>query len=165
MLAAAMGLAGCSAMVSLQPFVSEQYATFDPALTGVWADKDDGLYLIKQDGKGYNIRSVNKNGALTYSAQLYKNGDLWLLDLVSSNDDPFQLAVHTPVRVWVEGNTLKFAWLDSSWLKEKARKQLAVEDVGDRALITAPGDKVLAFLLTYGAAGDAYGTPEEWHRL
>jgi hypothetical protein len=42
---------------------------------------------------------------------------------------------------------------------ENARKQLAVEDVGDRALITAPGDAVLRFLITYGGADNAYGKP------
>jgi hypothetical protein len=59
----------------------------------------------------------------------------------------------------VEGATLRFATLDSAWLMENARKQLAVEDVGDRALITAPGDAVLRFLITYGGADNAYGKP------
>jgi hypothetical protein len=139
--------------------VPEQYATVDPAMTGAWEDSDGTLYLIKQDGKGYNIRCVEKNGVTSYSAQLYKNGDLRLLDLISANDDPFQLAVHTPMRVWVDGTTLRFATLDSAWLKENARNQLAIEDVGDRAVITAPGDAVLRFLLTYGAADKAYEKP------
>jgi hypothetical protein len=63
------------------------------------------------------------------------------------------------MRVWVDGTTLRFATLDSAWLKENARNQLAIEDVGDRAVITAPGDAVLRFLLTYGAADKAYEKP------
>jgi hypothetical protein len=157
---AAIGLAGCSTLVSVHPFIAGPQAVFDPALVGVWAgDNNDALYVIRQDGNSYKIRRMEGTDATSFSAQLFKNGDLRILDLMSAADDPFQLAVHTPLRVWVEGATLRFATLDSAWLMENARKQLAVEDVGDRALITAPGDAVLRFLITYGGADNAYGKP------
>ena len=157
---ATLGLAGCSTLVSLHPFLSDQQAAFDPALVGVWAEeKGDAILIVQQDDTDYKIRRVESNGTQSFSAQLFKNGDLRILDLVSGNDDPFQLAVHTPLRVWIDGATLRYATLDSAWLKENARKQLAVQEVGDRTLITAPGDAVLRFLVTYGVTDNAYSKP------
>jgi hypothetical protein len=163
--AGTMGLTGCSTLVSLHPFFDGQPVAADPALVGVWSDKDDELYIIRQDGNGYKIRHIEGGNATTYEALLYKIGDLRMLDLVSANEDPFQLAVHTPMRIWIEGSTLRFATLDSAWLKENARKQLAVQDVGDRILVTSPGDAVLRFLLTYGAGDQAYEKPAVLHRV
>ena len=158
--AAAFTLAGCSTMVSLHPFVTDQQAVFDPALVGVWAKAgSDELYVVRQDGNGYKIRRIDNSNSQSFSANLLKVGDLRILDLVSETDDPFQLAVHTPLRVWVEDATLRFATLDTAWLKENARKQIPIEDAGDRALITAPGDAVLRFLTTYGVAANAYEKP------
>jgi hypothetical protein len=158
--AAAFTLAGCSTMVSLHPFVTDQQAVFDPALAGVWANsKGDELYVVRQDGNGYKIRRIDNSNSQSFSANLLKVGDLRILDLVSETDDPFQLAVHTPLRVWVEDATLRFATLDTAWLKENAHKQIAIENTGDRALITAPGDAVLRFLTTYGATDNAYEKP------
>jgi hypothetical protein len=158
--AAALGLAGCSSLVSLHPIVADQQAVFDPALVGVWAEeKGDALLIVQQDDGKYKIRRVEGGGATTFTAQLFKVGDLRILDLVSANDDPFQLAVHTPLRVWIEGSKMRYATLDSAWLKDNARKQLALQDVGDRALITAPTDAVLRFLITYGAMDAAFEKP------
>jgi hypothetical protein len=163
--AAAIGLAGCSSLVSLHPFVEGQQAVYDPALAGVWAEeKGDGLLIVQQDENAYKIRRVGGNESQTFSAQLFKSGDLRILDLVSANDDPFQLAVHMPLRVWIDGTDLRYATLDSGWLKENARKQLAMQDVRDRALITAPGDAVLRFLATYGGADNAYDKPTVLHK-
>ena len=164
-LAAALTLAGCSTLVSLHPFVTDQQAVFDPALLGIWVNAaDDEMYVIRQDGNSYKIRHIRDTESQSFSAQLFKAGDLRILDLVSAADDPFQLAVHTPMRIWIDGTTLRFATLDSAWLKENARKQLAIQDVGDRALITAPGDAVLRFLIAYGAADNAYGKPDSLHK-
>src|SRR5207247_1218955 len=115
-------------------------------------------------GDSYKIQRIERSETQSFSAQLFKVGDLRILDLVSAVEDPFQIPVHTPLRVWVNGTTLRFATLDSAWLKENARKQLAIQDAGDRALITAAGDAVLRFFATFGASDDAYSKPSELHR-
>ena len=165
LMSAAMALTGCSDLVPLHSFVPEDYATFDPALTGAWDDSDGALYLIKQDGKGYAIRYTEKDGVLKYSALLYKNGDMRLLDLTTSDGDPFQLKVHTPARVWVDGDTLRFAWLDSKWLRDEAQKTLGFHEVERRTLLSAPGDAVLRVLLTSGAGEQAHGKAAELTRV
>jgi hypothetical protein len=163
--AAATGLTGCSTLVSLNPFVEGQQAVFDPALVGVWAEDNSGaFYVVRQDDHGYKIRRIQDKDTANFSAQLFKAGDLRILDLVSATDDAFQLTVHTPMRVWIDGETLRFATLDSDSLKDAARKQLALQDVDDRTLITAPGDAVLRFLINYGSADKAYGKPCVLHK-
>src|SRR6516225_4278518 len=97
--AAAIGLTGCSTLVSLHPFVEGQQAVFDPALVGVWAEDNNGAYyVVRQDGEGYKIRRIQDNDTAVFSAQLFKSGDFRILDLVSATDDAFQLTVHTPMR-------------------------------------------------------------------
>jgi hypothetical protein len=163
--AAALALAGCSSLVSLHPFVTDEQAVFDPALVGIWAEPGkDELYIIRQDGKGYTIRRVHDTETEAFTAKLYRVENLRILDVASANDDPFQIPVHTPLRIWIDGGTLRFAMLDSDWLKKNARKQLAIQNVGDRALITAAPDAVMHFLFAYGAGDDSYGKPTSLER-
>jgi hypothetical protein len=56
----------------------------------------------------------------------------------------------------MEGGTLRMAYLDSKWLREKAVAQLATVPSGDRLLITSPKEDVTRFLLTYGGDDRAY---------
>jgi hypothetical protein len=162
--AALISLAGCSGVVSLHPFIAGQQAAFDPALLGVWnGDKEDTLYVIRQDGDGYKIRAIEGNETQSYAAKLFKVGDLRILDLTSTADDPVQVPVHIPIRVWVDAASLRFATLNSTWLKEHAQ-QLAVEDLEGRLLITAPGDTVLRFLIANGGFDEAYDKPSVLHR-
>jgi len=64
--------------------------------------------------------------------------DFKLLDVVSANEDPFQIAVHTPVRIWTDGGALRMAFLDSDWIEEQAGRLLPTAPMKDRTLITAP---------------------------
>ena len=47
---------------------------------------------------------------------MIKAGDARILDLTPAEEDAFQVPAHTPMRVWVEGATLRIAFLDSKWL-------------------------------------------------
>jgi hypothetical protein len=166
-LAGAITLTGCSSLVSLNPFVTDQQAVMDPALLGVWSSQDGkDVYWVTQDGTGYDIRYLSDSGdhSLALKGRLMVAGDLKLLDLVSANDDPFQLGVHTPMRVWTEGSTLRMAFLDSGWLKEQAGRQLPTAPVKDRILITAPSEAVGNFLAKIGADPKAYDEPEVLRR-
>jgi hypothetical protein len=164
-LAGAVGMTGCSSLVGLNPFVTDRDAVQDAALAGVWSgDNGNATYAIQQDGSGYAITYMEKSDAVKFQANKFQaklmKADLELLDLVSAGDNPFQLQVHTMVRVWPSGNSLKFAFLDSDWLREQATKQLATAPTGDRTLITSPGDAVRSFLLKYGADEKAHGEVE-----
>jgi hypothetical protein len=156
--AAIVTCTGCSELVGLRPFVSDQDAVTDARLPGIWVDGDD-TYVVTVDGSGYKISITEKGSSTVYklTAKMLKVGEARILDLTPADEDAFQVAVHTPLRVWVEGATIRMAFLDSAWLREKAAGQLTTEQVGDRLLITSAGDAVTRFLLTYGADDRAYG--------
>ena len=157
-LASALAMTGCSSLISLNPFAADQDAVLDPALAGVWSgDNGNATYVIKPDGSGYAITYIAKSDSIQFQAKLIKAGDAELLDVVSADDNPFQLQVHTVVRVWPGGNSLKFAFLDSDWLRQQAARQLATSPTGDRLLITAPGEAVRGFLLKNAADDKAHG--------
>ena len=166
-LASAITLTGCSTLVSLNPFVTDEQAVMDPALLGMWTNQDGtATYWIRQDGAGYSIcYSCDSSDAYRFKARLMVAGDVKLLDLVSANEDAWQLAVHTPVRIWTEGSTLRLAFLETDWLKEQALEQLATVPTNDRTLITAPGEAVRNFLVKIGADPKACDEPEVLHRI
>jgi len=158
-LAGTLMCSGCSELISLHPFVTDNEATLDARLLGVWTDGDNPMYIVRQDGNGYTISHSDKSSPAVYKlkAKMLKVGDARILDLTPADEDAFQIAAHTPLRVWMEGATLRLAFLDSKWLREKAAAQLATQQEGDRLLITSPQEEVTRFLLTYGGDDRAYG--------
>jgi len=157
-LAGALCLTGCSNVIALNPFVTDKQATLDAGLPGIWTDSEDkDLYTVRQSGSGYDIRFTNENGEnVGFKALLLVSGDMKLLDVISTDDNAFLLQVHTPIRVWTDGPTLRMAFLDSDWLKDQAAKQLASAPTDDRTLITAPGDAVRDFFMKAGSDAKAY---------
>jgi hypothetical protein len=155
--AAALGLNGCSNMISVNGFAPDNMMVQNPGLPGVWAD-GDSTFIVKAKDQGYHITMIEKGStATTFDARLFRAGNAEILDLEpAGDDDPFRLKVHTPVRIWVDEHTLKFAWLDSKWLSKAAREQLTSQDVGDRLLVTSPGDELMKFLLLNGGDDRAY---------
>ena len=155
-LAGTLMCTGCSELIALHPFVTDKDAALDARLPGVWVDDDD-LYIVRQDGNGYAISHSDQKSSAVYKlkANLLKLGEARILDLTPAEEDAFQIAAHTPLRVWIDGATLRVAFLDSQWLREKAGAQL-VTQAGDRLLITSPQEDVTRFLLTYGGDDRAY---------
>ncbi len=157
--AATLMCTGCSEMIALHPFVTDKEAVLDARLPGVWVDGDD-LYIVRQDGNGYTIAHSDKSSAVyKLKAQMLKVGDARILDLTPVEEDAFQVPAHTPLRVWMEGATLRIAFLDSKWLRDLAAAQLATEELNGRLLIASPAEQVTRFLLANGADARAYGKP------
>jgi hypothetical protein len=165
-LAGLLTMTGCSSVVSLQPFVPEKESITDPALPGTWTDAEGkDTYVVRQSGDAYTITYVEKSGtAYQFNARLWKCGDAMLLDLVSTSEAPFHLPVHFAMRVWIERDSLRIAYLDSDWFKKLAAEQLATQKVDDRLVITATPVATRAFLLAYGANEKAHGEPETLRR-
>jgi hypothetical protein len=169
-LAGAALLTGCSSLVSLDPFVSDDQAVSDPNLAGIWqggGGDDKDMMLIRQKGSAYTIRYLgNDNDAsLGLEGRLTRVGDAELMDLVSTDKNAFTLPVHMVARVWTEGGGLKWVFLDSDWLKDQAKQTLGTQAAGDRSLITAKGAAVVEFLKKFGAGEKAYsGDMKQWVR-
>ena len=163
----ALALTGCSTLVSLNPFVTDEQAVMDPTLLGTWTNEDGtDTYSISQDGGGYAIRYLSgSSDAYQFKARLMVAGDIKLLDLFSANEDAWQLPVHTAVRVRTEGGTLSLAFMDSGWLKVQAGQQVATVPLDDRTLITAPSEAVRDFLMKAAADPEACDEPEVLTRV
>jgi hypothetical protein len=166
-LTGAMLLTGCSGLVSLNGFIEEKDAKTVPGLVGVWADPDgEDTLFVTESGSAYSIAYVDKSKkVMKFEARLMTVGEASILDLVSKDDAPFHIVAHTPVRVWVQGDTLRFAFLDSDWMIKRATEQLPLQAVDDRTVITAPGPAVRSFLEKHGGSDTAFKETATMTRL
>ncbi|MBS1858811.1 MAG: hypothetical protein JST11_25800 [Acidobacteria bacterium] len=153
-----LGCTGCSDLISVNAFAPDNLVIQDAALPGIWAD-DDQIYVVKAKDDGYTIAVLpaKDNGtALSFTAKLFRAGNAEILDLVPAGDDAFRLAVHTPVRIWVDEHTLRFTYLDSKWLREQVRAGLTSQELNKRTLITSPAATLTRFLLIHGGDDRAW---------
>lgn len=166
-LAGAVGLTGCSSLVSLDPFVAEDQTAGDPNLTGLWQAGDKDVVWIRQNGSAYSIRFFgdDKDVSIGFEGHLLRVGDAELMDLIATGDSTFNIPTHMVVRFWTDGGGLRWVYLDSAWLKDKAKQTLGTQAAGDRTLITAKGAAVAEFLKKFGADERAYsGDMKQWVR-
>ena len=159
-LAAATMLTGCSSLVSLNEFVTAKDATAEPRLAGVWTNSDGSeTYIVKLEESVYSIIYLDKNSApLKLEARMMQAGEATLLDVYPKEESAFHQPVHTAMRVWLDGDSMRIAFLESDWLRKRAAAGLPsqVVDVEGRAVITAAGPAVRVFLAQYGAGAEAY---------
>jgi hypothetical protein len=158
-LGSALMLSGCSDLVSLNPVAPEGDSKFDPALAGAWQGSD-ALYVIQQDDSGYDVVYIGKKFTKQFHGVLFQAGDAMLLDLVTEDQDPFQIPVHVVARVWPAAANLSWAFLDSDWLRQQAGTLNPSQQLGERTLLTATGAAVRGFVTKYAADERAHGKPE-----
>jgi hypothetical protein len=165
-LAGAAVLAASGPLLSLDPFVTEQEAIFDPGLLGVWAeDHGKDLLIIRQNGdRAYRITLVSGSTALTFEARLFRAGEARWLDLLPPAD-ALRIPVHLLVRVWTEGASLRTGMLGSEWPGEEASQQLASRPLRGSLLLTAPGTAIRAFLMWREPDEKAYCDLTTFQRL
>ena len=168
-LAGALILTGCDtpALLSLEPVVTGQDAAFDPTLLGTWeADHGNDLCIIRRDGDtGYAITHVSGGSVRQFSARLFRVGEASVLELTPEGTDDFQIAGHAVVRIWTGGGTLRWAYLDTEWLRKQAAQLLPNRADDKRMVLTAPGAAVRAFVAKFGVDDKAHGDAFEWQRV
>jgi hypothetical protein len=168
-LAAAAGalLTGCSSLVSLNEIGPEKQAIADSRLEGIWTDEEGKeTYIVKLNGTRYSIVFVdNSDSPLKLDGRVFRLGDSMLLDLYARDEAPFQLRTHSVARIWLEGDTLRIAFLDSKWLKKRAAAELVSQAVGDRTVITDSTDAVWAFLGRHAGKPEAFEEPGVLRRV
>lgn len=157
--AAALTMTGCSSLVSLNQVANDEETITDAGLPGLWdtGGKDGGMFAIRQEGTTYSVVYTEKSSSpAKFEGRLFQVGAVKVLDLVTTEENSFQVPVHLLVRVWPEGTTLKWAFLESDWLKGQARQELASQESGGRTLVTAGSPAVRAFIVKHGADERAY---------
>ncbi|HKE26313.1 MAG TPA: hypothetical protein VKB88_28360 [Bryobacteraceae bacterium] len=163
-------LVGCDspALISMEPAVTEQEAVFDATLLGNWETKQDGdlCILRRANGNAYSVTYVSDGGARKFEGRLFQAGQARVMDLTPQDSDDFQIPGHALIRVLSSGATLRWAYLDSGWLRQHAAQELANRSRSDgKLLLTAPAVPLTAFLTNYAADERAHGDVEEWQRM
>ena len=168
-LAGALILTGCDspALLSLDPLVTDQDKAFDPTLLGAWgSSQDKDLCIIRRDGdSGYAVTYLSAGSVRQFTARLFRVGDASMLDLTPEGSDDFQVAGHALVRIWAEGGVLRWAYLDTEWLRKQASQLLPNRADGKRVVLTAPGAAVRALVAKFGVDDKAHGETIAWQRV
>lgn len=155
LLSAALLSAGCSSLLSLHPIAAADQAVSAPSLAGTWTDeKGKDIYVVRESAPGvYEIRCDE----VKLEAVSFTIAGARYLDIRPTNEYPFQVPGHALVRFWLDGNTLRWAFVDSDWIKARlAEKKLAAVTVDKTVVLTEPPAGLLALLASDGAPESAY---------
>ncbi len=165
---AGLGMTGCSNLLSLDPIATKAMAVKDANLVGAWTAQGDdaSTVIIRQKEAGYEIHYVSGESVSRFRALVFRVGDAEFLDVTPQGDVPFSINGHAAVRVWTGAATLRWAYLDSEWLREQAGKTLESRKIGkQQLLVTAAGDAVLELVKKVGANDKAHGDIVTWNKL
>jgi hypothetical protein len=163
-------LAGCDnpALISTEPAVSDQGTVFDASLLGTWETKQGGDLCIVRRGQGnaYAVTYVSDGSARKFEGRLFLAGQARLMDVSPQDSDDFQISGHALIRILSSADTLRWAYLDTDWLRQHAAGELANKPRdGGKLLLTAPTARLASFLANYAADEQAHAGIEEWKRL
>lgn len=154
------------ALLSVDGVTTEKDTAADAALPGAWetpGDKDSLCIVRPAEQAGYTITFFSGSSSLGFQAQLFREGDAEFLDVTPADDNDFRLPGHAIARIWTAGTMLRWAFLDSDWLKQQAG-QIATHVSDGKMLLLSPPTAVRAFLAANGANDKAYGKVVEWQR-
>ena len=170
-LAAFAILTGCDTpapgLLSLEPVAIDSDTATDSALPGTWqsqGDKDLITIIRQADDGGYQIAALSGGSVMNFQAQLFRVKDAEFLDLAPADDSDFHIPGHAIVRLWIDGPALRWAFLDSDWLKQKAAA-LATHSADGKMQIFSPSAAVHAFIAANGLDDNAYGQIAAWQRV
>ena len=168
--AAIVILSGCEsgvpALLSLEPVATGKDTAIDTALLGTWEEsgnKDLTAIIRSGDRGGYQIAIVAGGSVMGFQARLIRIHESEFLDLEPSDDNDFRIPGHAIMRLWVEGSLLRWAFLDSDWLKQQAAA-LATHTGDGKMQIFSPTTDVRAFLAAIGENDKAYGKVATWQK-
>ena len=163
-------LVGCETpsptLLSIDSVTTENDTKGDAALTGTWESVDDHgtLCIVRAGDPGaYEILCPTGSSTTGFHAQLFRVGDAELLDITPAEDGDFRVPGHAIARIWT-GGTLRWAFLDSDWLKQQSA-QLASRTSGSKMLLLSPGAAIRNFLIATAEKDEAYGKVVTWQRM
>jgi hypothetical protein len=167
--AASAILTGCESptptLISLEPVATAADTAIDSALLGTWEQAGDNVIAIIRaaDQGGYQIAVLSGSSVLGFQARLLRVDDAELLDLSPADDNDFRIPGHAILRLWVDGSALRWAFLDTGWLKQQAA--VLIGHTGDGKMqIFSPSAAIRAFITAYGASDKAYGKVAMWQK-
>ena len=169
-LAAITILTGCESpapgLLSVEPVVTAKDTAIDNALLGTWQEGDKDLVAVIRPGDsgGYQIAVLSGSEVTNFQAQLFRVNEAEFLDLSPADDNDFRIPGHAIMRLWINGPGLRWAFLDSDWLKQQATA-LAAHTSDGKMQLFSPTASVRAFIAANGVNDKAYGQIATWQRM
>jgi len=170
-LAAFAILTGCEspgpALLSLEPVATAKDTAIDSTLLGTWeeqGDKDLAAIVRQGDAGGYRIAVLSGSSVTSFQAQLFRVGEAEFLDLTPADDSDFRIPGHAVMRLWIDGGALRWAFLDSDWLKQQTAV-LATHNGDGKMQLFSPSADVRALIAANGANDKAYGKVATWQKV
>ncbi len=157
---------GCPAR-SLFPLFAEKDLEYDPGLIGTWMDNKNGTITFQKAGeKSYKMVFLEqKENSEGYRVQLGRLGTFLFFDSypLKEGSDHHTLATHILSRVWLNGDTLRIASLESDWLRDMIdAKKITIAHVrrdGD-IILTATTDELQQLALLFAEDNKAFPSPD-----
>jgi hypothetical protein len=165
---------GCPSR-SLFPLFIDNDSVFNPTLIGTWIDvhKEEGLLTFqKSEHNRYRIisRDLGSRDTTVFEGLLGELGKSWFLDsyLAGEMHSEFVIPVHFISRIWINGDTLQYATLNSDYLQKMLDDgQLQTPHViydGD-ILLTASTEQLQELVLRFTDDENAFDKPVALIRL
>jgi hypothetical protein len=173
-------LVGC--VQSLHPYYTDDQLTWDKNLCGHWSDADGkNVFDIPEDAaepdkKTYHVAYTDEKGKTAHFIVHLAKVDKYLLADITPEEMSVAdggmykvhfLPVHSFLLVELNAQTLKIRAMKYEWLKKQLEDHpdsIAFEKPDDRIVLTAPPEKVQAFVLKHVETPDAYGDWTEFKR-
>jgi len=174
LLGVAIFLTGC--VPSLHPLFTDKDLVFDQALVGTWVDEDGkSTWTFQQSGdNSYELVYTENEEAAKFQAHLLKLGGFLFLDIFPEESGMknglykgLLIPAHGFSRIWIEGDSVRLAYLDSDWLKQMIdQKKVKIDhDFIDQGIIlTAQTKDLQKFALKYAEDVKAFSIKTELHR-
>lgn len=173
----ALLLSGCVTQ-SLQPLFTPKDVAFEPALNGIWVQKDENEQLVFsswKDQTGYSV-TYTKEGKFPagFDVHLVQFGNCRFLDALPAEPEMKNelfamhfVRAHSFHRIWLEGDRLRISSLDPEWLQKTMCQNgpdLGCAIVDDMVVLTAPTASLQALVMQHADDPSAFPEPSEWRR-
>jgi hypothetical protein len=160
----ALATAGCGDLISLHPLCAPGDRVLEAALEGRW-ENEDNVLTVTRAGSAYEVALRGKTAPIAeqeYEVSLLELGGVRMADLVLSSGE----IGHMFVRVRVKEGDLRFAFLDSAWLRQRLPHEAAEVAKGNTlAVLVAPTGELRKQIEKYVRVAEAYDDEIVYQRL
>ncbi len=167
-------LTGC--VPSLHPLFTDKDLVFDQALVGTWVDEDGkNIWEFKKsEENSYELVYTENESPAKFEAHLVKLEKFLFLDLFPKEPEikngfykGHLIRAHSFARIWMEGDSLHLAALDSDWLKDmidKKKVKIGHDWIDQGIILTEQTKDLQKFAVKYAEDSKAFSNRSELHR-
>jgi len=164
-----IALSGC--IPSLHPLYLPENLTAVKAIEGKWVtdgtqETTETWEFLQRDSLGYTLNYSENDQSGRFDARPLMLGTYLFIDVKpnppDSDNDVYQglmLPLHLFGRVWIQGDSLRIAWLDGDYVKDQVDKGdagVTIDDMDEDQILTSSTQELQAFVLRHVDDSDAF---------